>query len=678
MRLLGFVLPFLIASSMQAVTLTRGDILIADPLLEAILRIDPVTGEANLLTTGLAQISAIALDTNGDILVADSAARALLRVDPLTGTQTLISSGLQSPNGLKRPWDVAIDGNGSLLVADDNLNAIVRVDRVTGSLATVVQISRPREIAVEADGQLLVASSRDGIYRVDPIAGTKVLLARMPFSEFVGLATEPTGDILAADSYTIYRLDPLTGATKSVIRSSGSSSFGPITEIAVDSQGAILVADYRNAIFRVDPATGASTAVSVFPTRGVGLTFDEDGDIIVATADDSIRRVDPINGVQTVVATGGLVGPFGIVLDGNQRLIIADTSGIVLLDPSAGTENAISTFQGFSPMGITLGANGDAFVSGSIVAGSLEAAVLRIDLNTGEQSLVSAGGKLSNPFGIATEASGDLLVADPGTGLGSGGIIRIDPDTGAQTMVPPDENVFFPFAIAVDSNGDLLVGNLYQLVRIDPATGFMLETYTGFVDPIGVAIDASGVFVADVGTATVSRIDLDTSARTVVSSGLIFPFGIAVVVPEPSISLLVGIGMVGLAIVRLRARWLCSVIASPHRSAERCEGDKSQSCWCGASRELLRAAAVARRRGRTMRRMSLAAAIVCAPLALTPQPARSAASWVYFSQDGSSENAIHRLGLESGALQPIQGSGLAGPIGVAVDLIGGKVYWADQ
>ena len=50
---------------------------------------------------------------------------------------------------------------------------------------------------------------------------------------------------------------------------------------------------------------------------------------------------------------------------------------------------------------------------------------------------------------------------------------------------------------------------------------------------------------------------------------------------------------------------------------------------------------------------------------------------IYFTQDGSSVNAVNRIDASGGSVETIQGTGLTRPAGVDLDLTAGKVYWAD-
>jgi DNA-binding beta-propeller fold protein YncE len=59
-------------------------------------------------------------------------------------------------------------------------------------------------------------------------------------------------------------------------------------------------------------------------------------------------------------------------------------------------------------------------------------------------TIVSEGGKLVNPVGVAVEPAGTVVVADRVSG-----IVRIDPSTGAQTVVATGGSLSGPIGVAV-------------------------------------------------------------------------------------------------------------------------------------------------------------------------------------------------------------------------------------
>jgi hypothetical protein len=151
----------------------------------------------------------------------------------------------------------------------------------------------------------------------------------------------------------------------------------------------------------------------------------------------------------------------------------------------------------------------------------------------------------ASPYGLAREADGDMVVTDADAFAGDmAGVIRVDPATGLRTAVsadtaPPTPPGFeLPLGIAVEANGDLVVADPgltgptgVGLVRVDPANGRRAVLSANgqpgggpdFVDPVGLAIEPDGdILVADAGDPTagdgrVIRVDPDSGARTLVS-----------------------------------------------------------------------------------------------------------------------------------------------------------------
>src|SRR5438477_10299378 len=102
----------------------------------------------------------------------------------------------------------------------------------------------------------------------------------------------------------------------------------------------------------------------------------------------------------------------------------------------------ISLLTGFHSPGLKLTATlGMAFVAAGAIAAPFQTgdilytdsfgAVLKINPATGERAIVARDDKLVQPFGIALEANGDVLVTD----TGALAIVRIDSQTGSQSVV---------------------------------------------------------------------------------------------------------------------------------------------------------------------------------------------------------------------------------------------------
>jgi PKD domain len=92
--------------------------------------------------------------------------------------------------------------------------------------------------------------------------------------------------------------------------------------------------------------------------------------------------------------------------------------------------------------------------------------IIRVDPASGAQAVVSAGGELVDPAGIAVAPDGTLFVVE-NVGVGPArdpAVVRIDPATGAQTVVTRGGNLCYPFGIALAPNGVLVVTDFGDLI----------------------------------------------------------------------------------------------------------------------------------------------------------------------------------------------------------------------
>ena len=227
---------------------------------------------------------------------------------------------------------------------------------------------------------------------------------------------------------------------------------------------------------------------------------------------------------------------------------------IIKIDPVSGAQTVISS--GAGPRRIAIAQNGDILVTDSAAFGG-SGGVSRVNPDTGAWTIVSSGGFFVDPSGIALEADGHILVADPGANA----IIRVDPVTGVQTIVSSGGDFLFPTGVATDADGDIIVSdeNAFgsppfdiqakaggAIFRVNPVTGAQALISSGveFFDPVDLTVDASGeIFVGDFnsfvggsggtggGAGAIFRIDPSTGAKTVISTGGLFkakgPFGLA-------------------------------------------------------------------------------------------------------------------------------------------------------
>src|SRR5688572_15258935 len=76
----------------------------------------------------------IEVEATGTLVVVDGVLDAVLRVDPVTGNRTVISDdNTGSGPALSSPFAIAVEASGSLVIGDNGLEAVLRVDPVTGN-----------------------------------------------------------------------------------------------------------------------------------------------------------------------------------------------------------------------------------------------------------------------------------------------------------------------------------------------------------------------------------------------------------------------------------------------------------------------------------------------------------------------------------------------------------------
>ena len=325
--LLGLLLPVLLIaagcgssipddpSEPEGITLNKGDFLVTDTYYGALFRVDPATGNRDVVSSQLSGIPRqMAVDADGTILIAlsDDWLPVIIRVSPSSGLLSIVSSGgsdldstvpfIGDGGRFRAPFGLIREASGQLLVGNQSVAAIHRVDPVSGD-RTVVS-DRPRgagppifgpiqQFARESGGTLLItvastADSAGAIMRVDPTTGDRTVLssgstgAGPTFGTPVGIALDPGGNIFVTDPIisTLFRVDPVTGDRTVVSGSTvgeGEALFNP-HGLAFDSEGRLFVAD-ESLILQVDLDNGNRTVVSA-PTVGTGPAFQQAEDIV--------------------------------------------------------------------------------------------------------------------------------------------------------------------------------------------------------------------------------------------------------------------------------------------------------------------------------------------------------------------------------------------------------------
>ena len=289
-------------------------------------------------------------------------------------------------------------------------------------------------------------------------------------------------------------------------------------------------------------AIAALVAALVLAPAAAGAQLNA-GDVVVADpnafgGNGGLIDVNPDSGAQSPISNNAISSqqlfrdPTGVAFDAaTGTIVVADpnafggTGGLIRVDPTTGQQTPLSSdatsllplFQ--DPVGVAITPASKLLVADSSSSGG-GGAVIAVDPATGQQSLVSndsiSSTKLfTNPHGIAVEAGGTILVADPDTPAPQSGtdgaVIAVDPDSGAQKLITSNDSSQMdllgdPLGIAIETPGTLLVANTAAspasdgVILVNRSSGqqYPLATEGGFASPTGIAMDLDGkALVAD-------------------------------------------------------------------------------------------------------------------------------------------------------------------------------------
>ncbi len=440
-----------------------------------------------------AAFAGMAIDGFGDILIADYWNDCIRSVTP--GGLTSVVAGVCAPGGnqtpssgdggpalsarFNGPWGIAVDTSGNIFVSEYFGNRIRKIS-VNGTVTTIA-------------GTGAAGFSGDG-----GIAGKALL------DNPLGLAVDSGGNVLFADSQNErIRKISVSGIITTV------AGGGP-TEVSGDGGQA-------TAAFLVVPSA---------------VAFDSNGNLYLAdSGSQRIRRVAPSGIITTIagnwkqgivnttfVGDGGpatqaqLDGPYGIAVDGRGNLIVPDSGHAILRQVSLNSD--IMTIAGNGTPGYT-GDGGPATKA-----------------------------QLNLPIGAAVDSAGDIFVADYANNV----VRKVFPD-GTITTIAGSVMGFFgdngsalnaglsrPTGVATDASGNLYIADtMNNRVRMVSKTGIITTvagngssvfsdngpaTQTQLNGPRGLVLDGAGnLYIADAGNARIRKVSADGTMSTVAGNG---------------------------------------------------------------------------------------------------------------------------------------------------------------
>ena len=525
-------------------------------------------------TTAAAQFfipQGVVADKAGNVYVADTGNRTIRRIDPTGAVSTFAgvpgaygsADGLGAAARFANPVAMATDAAGNAYVTDGNT---VRKVTSAGVVTTLAQMTGGSPgplfgIAVDSKDNVYVADSANCVVReLTPVDRLFVFAgaigscgsadgtgAAARFNYPFGVAIDSADNVYVVDSNneTIRKITP-AGAVTTLAGSPGNrgtfDGMGPLAQfsdpvgIGIDSLGNLYVTDWPldfggPAIRKITP-TGSVSTLTVLP-RGVitdqwpvpgvyfstdypmGVAADSANNIYVADPTNSVIRKFTPQGVMSVlagsvIAQGGADGTGSAARFQQPEKIAADNLGNLYV-----ADNGNSTIRKITPSGVVSTFAGTAGTSGSADG-------------------TGAAAQFMYPSAVATDAAGDVFVADAGnktirkitpsgvvsTFAGTAGTFGSADGTGAAAQFGSIRGV------ATDSAGNVYVADEWfcTVRKITPVA--VVSTFAGTpgtcVSKDGVGTAAGFQYPSDVATDSAGNVYVaDGSIRKITPAGVV-------------------------------------------------------------------------------------------------------------------------------------------------------------
>ncbi len=527
----------------------------------------PVSVTAPIIATPLQPVS---------VAVGQSATFTIAAVGTAPLAYQFLRNGVAIPGATGSSYTLA-----STQLTDNAAQFSVTVSNAGGSVTSAAVVLN----VTPQPGLALIAGNVGGPGSLDGTGSAARLLSP------AGIAYDGAGNLYVPEGSAIRKVttsgvvttfagSPV--ASGSVDGAATTARFGNVSGVAVDTGGNIYVADTGNDTIRVISAAGVvstlagTTGVAGFAdgtgtaasfNAPAGVTVDRSGNVYVAdTGNATIRKITPAGIVTTLAGTHGVVGsvdgagavarfngPTNLVANTAGNLYVADTANDTIrfvtatgtVTTLAGTAGVAGSADGAGvaatfnrPTGIALDGAGNVYVgdaSGFVIRRVTPAAVVTTIAGaanaSGSTDGVSSAARFASPVGLASDASGNLYVADQGnfavrlvSAAGAVSTLAGAPSvTGSADGTAAAATFNLPFAVAVDASLNVYVGdyNNATLRKVTPAgvvtTLAGSPGLSGSADGVGsaarfstiqgVAVDASGnVYVADKSNQTIRKV----------------------------------------------------------------------------------------------------------------------------------------------------------------------------
>jgi gliding motility-associated-like protein len=480
----------------------------------------------------------VATDPAGNVYV--SALSYVYKFPPGGGSFTKIA--------LTGPVGIAADNMGNVYVTTQsgNIEGLYMIPVGTTNPVLIVSgFNAPSSVAVDGSRNIYVCDASPtgaSIIKFPPGGGTGTVLAT-PSGGVTGMAADVSGNLFVLSGGEILKYPSGGGSVQTIVLNQNVTqaiiSGGP----AVDVYGNLYVTDGLGDLVEYSTA-GLTTILSAGEHKTQGQSqllywgnpaIDPAGNIYVisdtflgTTGTSPIEQVKP-NGsyyINRALPAGLTFNPQTGIISGMPTILSPATNyTVTAYNFGSGNISQIINIQvrGVAPATISYSSPQTYVLTSPIPPLAPVSSGVAAPGYSSSPVTVATG--FVTPYGLAADASGNVLVAD----YGDHTIEKIPAYGGIRTAVGTGFN--YPEGLAVD-----VAGNVYETdltssyISEVPANGGSIITLgSNFSSPSGVAVDAAGnVYVADFGHSAVKEILAGNETVVTLGSGFSSPSAVAV------------------------------------------------------------------------------------------------------------------------------------------------------
>ena len=451
----------------------------------------------------------LAVEEDGTILAGSVVGQAIYAVNPASGE---VTERMGPPDGMAD--DIAFGPNGEM----------AWTGYLTGKVFIQTKGGAPKMISSGLPGSNSLAFTKDGklyftqvflgdaLYEADVTGAQPARLIRKDLGGFNGFEVGPDGMLYGPLWFknAIVKIDPATG--KDTVVAAGfqipaAANFGPDGNLyAIDTK--------TGEVKRIDMQTKAVTVIATLAPALDNLAIAKDGTIYVSNmADATIYAVNPADGAVRTIVSGPLATPTDLVItDGpeGEKLHVADVFAYRVIDTTTKQiTDPLRMYRNETENQLGIGAGKSKVLITSWAAGMVQ----EVDRATGAAKIHHG---FTAPSDAIELADGRLIALEAATGN-----IRLvtDGDTPGEPIVT---GLNFPVAMTEAAAGKLYVTETSgALASVDLATGTITRVLEGLAGPEGLDVGADGrVYLAEAGAGRVIAFDPKDGSKSVIAEGI--------------------------------------------------------------------------------------------------------------------------------------------------------------